>query len=79
MKGKLKIIWDKVKKPFNWHVYPTTKDLRIKSFIEFGFYLFITAGLICLFLAHPRQIGGLGSHSSEWYDAHQEWENRNAV
>ena len=30
-------------------------------------------------LAHPRQIGALGSHSSEWYDAHQEWENRNAV
>ena len=25
-------------------------------------------------LAHPRQIGGLGSHSSEWYKVHQEWE-----
>ena len=25
-------------------------------------------------LAHPRQIGGLGSHSSEWYTVHQEWE-----
>ena len=25
-------------------------------------------------LAHPRQIGGLGSHSSEWYSVHQEWE-----
>ena len=49
MKEKIKTIWDKVKKPFNWHVYPTTKDLRIKSFIEFGFYLFITAGLIYLF------------------------------
>lgn len=25
-------------------------------------------------LAHPRQIGGLGSHSSNWYDEHQKWE-----
>jgi hypothetical protein len=25
-------------------------------------------------LAHPRQIGGLGSHSNNWYNAHQEWE-----
>ena len=25
-------------------------------------------------LAHPRQIGGLGSHSSEWFTVHQEWE-----
>lgn len=25
-------------------------------------------------LAHPRQIGGLGSHSGNWYKAHQEWE-----
>jgi len=24
-------------------------------------------------LAHPRQIGGLGSHSSNWYDEHQKW------
>ena len=26
-------------------------------------------------LAHPRQIGGLGSHSSEWLEAHNAWEN----
>lgn len=26
-------------------------------------------------LAHPRQIGGLGSHSSNWHDEHQKWEN----
>ena len=25
-------------------------------------------------LAHPRQIGALGSHSGEWYSVHQEWE-----
>ena len=25
-------------------------------------------------LAHPRQIGGLGSHSSEWFDEHKKWE-----
>lgn len=25
-------------------------------------------------LAHPRQIGGLGHHSKEWFDKHQEWE-----
>lgn len=25
-------------------------------------------------LAHPRQIGALGSHSSDWYRLHQEWE-----
>ena len=25
-------------------------------------------------LAHPRQIGGLGSHSSEWHTVHKEWE-----
>lgn len=24
-------------------------------------------------LAHPRQIGGLGSYSSNWYDEHQKW------
>ena len=24
--------------------------------------------------AHPRQIGALGSHSSDWYRLHQEWE-----
>ena len=27
-------------------------------------------------LAHPRQIGGLGSHSSNWYDEHQKWERK---
>ena len=27
-------------------------------------------------LAHPRQIGGLGSHSSNWNETHQEWERR---
>lgn len=27
-------------------------------------------------LAHPRQIGALGSHSERWHDAHQEWESR---
>lgn len=26
-------------------------------------------------LAHPRQIGGLGSHSGNWFKAHQEWEH----
>jgi len=26
-------------------------------------------------LAHPRQIGALGSHSSKWYNLHQDWEN----
>lgn len=25
-------------------------------------------------LAHPRQIGALGSHSSDWFRLHQEWE-----
>jgi hypothetical protein len=25
-------------------------------------------------LAHPRQIGGLGFHSKDWHDKHQEWE-----
>ena len=25
-------------------------------------------------LAHPRQIGALGSHSERWYHVHQEWE-----
>ena len=25
-------------------------------------------------LAHPRQIGGLGSHNSNWFNKHQEWE-----
>lgn len=25
-------------------------------------------------LAHPRQIGGLGSHSSDWYYEHHKWE-----
>jgi hypothetical protein len=25
--------------------------------------------------AHPRQIGGLGSHSSNWFDQHQKWES----
>lgn len=29
---------------------------------------------IVLPLAHPRQIGGLGSHSSSWFDEHQNWE-----
>ena len=27
-------------------------------------------------LAHPRQIGALGSHSSGWYEKHQKWENQ---
>ena len=27
-------------------------------------------------LAHPRQIGGLGSHNSNWYDEHQKWETK---
>ena len=27
-------------------------------------------------LAHPRQIGALGSHSSGWYEKHQKWENK---
>lgn len=27
-------------------------------------------------LAHPRQIGALGSHSDKWKSAHQEWEER---
>ena len=26
-------------------------------------------------LAHPRQIGGLGYHSKDWKDIHQDWEN----
>ena len=26
-------------------------------------------------LAHPRQIGGLGSHSSNWHNEHQKWES----
>ena len=26
-------------------------------------------------LAHPRQVGALGSHSEKWYYAHQEWMN----
>jgi hypothetical protein len=26
-------------------------------------------------LAHPRQIGALGSHSNDWYRFHQEWES----
>ena len=25
-------------------------------------------------LAHPRQIGGLGFHSKDWFNKHQEWE-----
>lgn len=25
-------------------------------------------------IAHPRQIGGLGSHNDDWYRQHQEWE-----
>ena len=27
-------------------------------------------------LAHPRQIGGLGNHSSKWYQTHSDWINR---
>ena len=27
-------------------------------------------------LAHPRQIGGLGSHSERWYNLHKQWEDR---
>ena len=30
-------------------------------------------------LAHPRQIGGLGSHSGRWYDEHLEWEKQHNV
>ena len=26
-------------------------------------------------LAHPRQIGALGSHSERWHEAHQKWES----
>jgi hypothetical protein len=26
-------------------------------------------------LAHPRQIGALGTHSEKWFLAHQQWEN----
>ena len=29
-------------------------------------------------LAHPRQIGGLGFHSKDWHDMHQEWEKSTA-
>ena len=25
-------------------------------------------------MAHPRQIGGLGFHSKDWFNKHQEWE-----
>ena len=28
-------------------------------------------------LAHPRQVGALGTHSEKWYFAHQEWMQRN--
>ena len=27
-------------------------------------------------LAHPRQIGALGTHSEKWYRMHQDWENK---
>ena len=27
-------------------------------------------------LAHPRQIGALGSHSNNWYEEHRKWENK---
>lgn len=27
-------------------------------------------------LAHPRQIGALGTHSEKWYQKHQEWEKK---
>lgn len=27
-------------------------------------------------LAHPRQIGALGTHSERWFMAHKEWKNR---
>ena len=27
-------------------------------------------------LAHPRQIGALGTHSEKWYKMHQEWEKK---
>lgn len=27
-------------------------------------------------LAHPRQIGALGTHSEKWYRMHQEWEKK---
>ena len=27
-------------------------------------------------LAHPRQIGALGTHSEKWYQMHQKWENK---
>ncbi len=30
-------------------------------------------------LAHPRQIGGLGSHSGNWYQVHQEWESKTTI
>ena len=30
-------------------------------------------------LAHPRQIGGLGSHSGNWYQVHQEWELHRSI
>lgn len=27
-------------------------------------------------LTHPHQIGGMGNHSSKWYQAHQNWEEQ---
>lgn len=27
-------------------------------------------------LAHPRQIGALGSHSEKWHDLHRQWESK---
>ena len=52
----------------------------LKDYKERYDYGFITEAVIngktyiILPLAHPRQIGALGSHSSDWYRLHQEWE-----
>ena len=52
----------------------------LKDYKERYDYGFITEAVIngktykILPIAHPRQIGALGSHSSDWYRLHQEWE-----
>lgn len=46
---KIKRLFTDIKKIFTWHLYPRRNDLRIKSFVEFLFYLAITLFLVYVF------------------------------
>lgn len=59
----------------------SVKDKSLKEYVGNGYKKYgepfeITIGnriIEVIPLAHPRQIGALGAHNKDWYEAHQKW------